>query len=134
MYELIDLPTSRDERGAVTYLEANDDVPFEIKRVYYLHDLTGERRGEHAHRELKQVMIAAHGAFTVELDDGCQREAVRLDDPTVGLYVAPKLWRDIDEFDDDAVCLVLASHRYDEDDYIRDYETFQQFARETDEG
>lgn len=114
-----------DRKGNISVVENNKDIPFEVKRVYYLYDVPGgESRGAHAHKELSQLIIAASGSFTVTLDDGNVKRTFHLNRPYQGLYVKPGIWRDLDDFSSGSVCLVLASHPYDENDYIRDYEEF----------
>jgi dTDP-4-dehydrorhamnose 3,5-epimerase-like enzyme len=122
---LVDLPTHGDERGALTVVEAEADIRFVFRRVYWLHRTTcGVTRAGHAHRALVQCYVAAAGAVTVDLDDGVRRRSVRLDRPDQGLIIGPGLWRDLRDFTDDAVMLVLASEHYDEADYIRDHAAF----------
>ena len=114
-----------DRKGNISVVENNKDIPFEVKRVYYLYDVPGgESRGAHAHKELSRLIIAASGSFTVTLDDGNVKRTFLLNRPYQGLYVKPGIWRDLDDFSSGSVCLVLASHPYDENDYIRDYEEF----------
>ena len=126
---IIELDKHHSERkGNITVVENNKDVPFEVRRTYYLYDVPGgESRGAHAHKELSQLIIAASGSFTVTLDDGNVKRTFLLNRPNQGLYVVPGIWRTLDDFSSGAVCLVLASHRYDETDYIRDYESFIRF-------
>ena len=117
-----------DRKGNLTVVENNKEIPFEVKRTYYLYDVPGgESRGGHAHRELSQLIIAASGSFTVTLDDGQVKRTFTLNRPYQGLYVVPGIWRTLDDFSSGAVCLVLASHGYDEADYIRDYNQFIAF-------
>jgi dTDP-4-dehydrorhamnose 3,5-epimerase-like enzyme len=123
---LIPLRTVDDPRGSITIVEAEQDVPFAIERVYHLHGVpAGGSRGGHAHRRLEQILIAVAGAFDVVLDDCAARRRVRLDDPRTGLYIPPGIWREMESFTDGTVCLVLASMPYDEADYERDYEDFR---------
>lgn len=123
---LIDLPRMDDERGSLSFLQSHDPIPFRLERMYYLYDVaSGAERGAHAHRALEQLIIAMHGSFTVNLDDGRFRRSFTLDVPYQGLYVAPMMWRTLSRFSSGAVCCVLASLPYDEADYIRDYETFR---------
>lgn len=114
-----------DERGQLIALEEAKEIPFAIKRVYYMYD-TGEgvRRGFHSHRTLEQILICIHGSCKVMLDDGVERQDVLLDKPYEGIYVGPDMWREMYDFSPDAVLLVLASQLYDENDYIRDYNQF----------
>jgi dTDP-4-dehydrorhamnose 3,5-epimerase-like enzyme len=129
-HQFIDLPRVVDSRGSLTYVEESDHLPLDISRVYYLYDFSGEPRGKHAHRELKQVMIALNGGLDITLDNGENTVSLRLDDPSKGLYVPPGLWRELDGVETGTVCLVLASDSYDEDDYIRDYDEFEQWKAE----
>ena len=115
-----------DERGMLVALEECKDIPFEIKRVYYLYDTKKEvRRGFHAHRSLEQILICIHGSCRVLLDNGAEKKTVSLEKPYEGLYIANDIWREMYDFSPDAVLLVLASDFYREEDYIRDYETFK---------
>lgn len=117
-----------DRKGNISVVENNETIPFEVKRTYYLYDVPGgESRGGHAHKELSQLIVAASGSFSVTLDDGNVRRTFLLNRPYQGLYVVPGIWRTLDDFSSGAVCLVLASHKYDEDDYIRDYDEFVKF-------
>ena len=114
-----------DRKGNITVVENYDTIPFEVKRTYYLYDIPGgESRGGHAHKELSQLIVSASGSFTVALDDGNVKRVFVLNRPYQGLYVVPGIWRTLDDFSSGAVCLVLASHEYDEQDYIRDYNEF----------
>lgn len=114
-----------DRKGNISVVENLITVPFNIKRVYYLYDVPGgEDRGAHAHKELKQLIIAASGSFDVTLDDGNVKRTFNLNRPYHGLLIVPGIWRDLKNFSSGAVCLVLASNIYDENDYIRDYNIF----------
>lgn len=120
-----------DRKGNITVVESNDVVPFEVKRTYYLYDVPGgENRGGHAHQELQQLIVAASGSFSVTLDDGKVKRTFLLNRPYQGLLVVPGIWRTLNDFSSGAVCLVLASHGYDENDYIRSYETFLEYKYE----
>ena len=120
-----DLPRVNDPRGNLTFIEGGRHVPFDIKRVYYLYDVPGgAERGGHAHKNLHQMIIAISGSFDVHLDDGVCKKTVHLDRSYVGLYVCPMIWREINNFSSGAVCMVLASEYYDEDDYYRGYNDF----------
>lgn len=111
--------------GNITIIEGNKDVPFNIKRIYYLYDIPGgEERGGHAHKELFQLIVAASGAFDVVLDDGQNKKVVTLNRPDFGLIVVPGIWRELINFSSGAICLVLSSEIYSEADYIRDYDDF----------
>lgn len=120
-----------DRKGNITVVENCKDIPFEVRRTYYLYDVPGgESRGAHAHKELSQLIVAASGSFTVTLNDGRVKRTFLLNRPNQGLYVVPGIWRDLDDFSSGSVCLVLASHEYDEADYIRTYEEFLKFKKE----
>jgi len=126
---IIYLPKIEDVRGNLTVIEDKRHVPFDIKRVYYLYDVPGgESRGGHAHKRLKQFIIAANGSFDVILDDGYNRERFHLNRSYYGLYIPSMIWRELDNFSSGSVCLALASELYDEDDYIRDYKDFRKIA------
>ena len=120
-----------DERGQLVALEEFKDIPFEIKRVYYMYD-TGEgiHRGFHAHKKLKQILICIHGSCKVLLDNGEEKKIVSLEKPYEGLYIAHNMWREMYDFSPDAVLMVLASEYYDESDYIRDYDQFLNSVKE----
>jgi dTDP-4-dehydrorhamnose 3,5-epimerase-like enzyme len=123
---MIDLPRVNDPRGNLTFIEGGRHVPFEIKRVYYLYDVPGgAERGGHAHKDLRQLIVAMSGSFDVHLDDGRAKKTVHLNRSYNGLFVCPMTWREISNFSSGAVCLVLASNFYDEDDYYRDYAQFR---------
>jgi hypothetical protein len=120
-----DLPRITDVRGNLSYIEGPSLVTFDIQRVYYLYDVPGGAdRGAHAHKALHQLVIALSGAFDIVLDDGKDRKSIRLDRAYKSLYICPMIWRTLNNFSSGAVCLVLASERYDESDYIRDYGDF----------
>ncbi len=122
---LVQLPKIHNRAGNITALENNLNVPFEVKRVYYLYDIPGgESRGGHAHKELQQFIVAVSGAFDVLLDDGTNKKIIHLDRPYIGLHIVPGIWRELLNFSSGAVCLVLASQIYDENDYIRVYNNF----------
>ncbi len=127
--EIIDLPKITDPRGNLTVAEQMENVPFEIKRAYWVYDVpAGESRGGHAHKRLKQFVVALSGSFHVTLDNGFEREKVLLNHPYQGLLIETNTWRTLDDFSSGAVCLVLASELYDEDDYIYDYEDFLKYV------
>ena len=128
--QLINLPKIADPRGNLTCLEGGNHIPFEIKRVFYLYDVpTGENRGAHAHKELHQFLICLSGSFDVSLDDGYNKKVVHLNRPWKGLHIPPMVWAAEVNFDPGSVCLVMASARYDEVDYIRDYPQFTALAK-----
>lgn len=117
-----------DRKGNITVVENDLTVPFGIKRTYYLYDVPGgESRGGHAHKDLYQLIVAASGSFTVTLDDGKVKRTFLLNRPYQGLMVVPGIWRTLDDFSSGAVCMVLASEGYTENDYIRNYEDFIKF-------
>lgn len=121
----------RGEKGALTFLEGERDIPFAIKRVYYIYDVApGERRGFHAHKRLQQYLVCVAGSCKVLMDDAREKAEVVLDDPSEGLYVGPGMWHEMYDFSDGAVLLALASDFYSEDDYIRDYDRFIKYTKE----
>tara|TARA_B100000749_G_C18332869_1_gene425729 strand:+ start:33 stop:431 length:399 start_codon:yes stop_codon:yes gene_type:complete len=125
LIRLIDLPPLGDERGSLVAIEANKHIPFEVKRVYYIFGTqSGVSRGFHAHKNLQQLAVCVAGKCRMLLDDGVNKESVWLDSPTKGLLIGNNVWREMHEFSNDCVLLVLASEYYDESDYIRDYSDF----------
>jgi hypothetical protein len=123
--QLIELPKIHDPRGNLTFIESNSQVPFAIERVYYLYDVPGgSERGGHAHKGLHQLIVAMSGSFDVVLDDGKDKKRIHLSRSYQGLYVCPMIWRELDNFSSGSVCMVLASNKYDEADYFRDYPEF----------
>ncbi len=125
-HRLIELPVVPDHRGNLSFLEGGRHVPFEIARVFYLYDVpAGESRAGHALRDVEQLLIAVSGSFDVVLDYGGERTVTTLNRPYVGLFVPSLVWRELENFSSGAVCLVLASARYDEGAYYRDYEEFR---------
>ena len=128
---IIELDKHHHEKGNITVVENSFTVPFDIQRTYYLYDIPGgESRGGHAHKELRQLIVAASGSFTVTLDDGKVKRKFVLNRPYQGLLIVPGIWRTLDDFSSGAVCLVLASHAYDEDDYIRDHQDFIEYKND----
>jgi dTDP-4-dehydrorhamnose 3,5-epimerase-like enzyme len=124
--KLIEFPKNHQLNGNLTSITNGLEVPFDIKRIYYLYDVPGgNSRGGHAHKELHQIMVALSGSFTVTLDDGTNKRSFHLYQPYQGLLIPPGLWRDLDTFSSGSICMVLASHLYDEDDYFRNYEEFK---------
>ena len=124
-------PPHGDDRGQLVAIEAMKDLPFEIKRVYYIYDtLTGVRRGFHAHKCLQQILLCVNGSCKIHLDNGTDTEEVTLDKPNVGLYISNNMWREMYDFTPGTVLLVLASEHYDEADYIRNYEDFIKMIKE----
>lgn len=125
MYRLIDLPKIIDPRGNLTVAESMKNVPFDIKRTYWVYDVpSGESRGGHAHKSCIEFIIAAGGSFNVTLDNGTEKKTFHLNHPYQGLLVETGVWRTLDDFSSGAVCLVLASELFEEKDYIRDYDDF----------
>lgn len=128
---IIQLPKITDARGNLTFVEGNRHIPFDIKRVYYLYDVPGgSERAGHAHQQLQQLFIAMSGSFDLHLDDGYTKQTYQMNRSYYGLYVGPMIWRDLDNFSSGAVCMVLASHYYDESDYYRDYQDFIKAVKE----
>lgn len=122
---LIQLPKVHNPAGNITAVNNEQEVPFQVKRVYYLYDIPGgEARGAHAHKELQQLIVAASGSFDIILDDGRIKRTVHLNRPDFGLFMPAGLWRELSNFSSGAICLVLASQEYDAEDYIRDYAKF----------
>ncbi len=127
---VIDVSKIHNETGTITVLENGENIPFDVKRVYYLYDIPcGEIRGGHAHYELEQFIIAASGSFDVILNDGKNKKRVTLNRPNLALHLVPGLWRELDNFSSGSICVVLASHKYDEKDYIREYNAFLKFKK-----
>ncbi len=123
--KIIELPKIADVRGNLSFIEGGIHIPFDIKRAYYLYDVPGgSDRGSHAHKNLHQFVVAMSGSFDVVLDDGKEKKRFHLNRSYYGLYVCPMMWRDLDNFSSGSVCMVLASERYDELDYIRNYQEF----------
>jgi hypothetical protein len=125
---LVDLGKHHSRQGNISIVQNSIDVPFDIKRLYYLYDIPGgESRGGHAHIILRQLIVAASGSFEVILDDGTDKKTFLLNRPYLGLLVVPGIWRELSNFSSGAICMVLASERYDENDYIRNYEHFLKY-------
>jgi uncharacterized RmlC-like cupin family protein len=123
--QIIEIPKVHDERGSLAVIEKSI-IPFAIQRVYYLYDIpTGEFRGGHAHKSQESTIIALSGSFEVIVDNGIERKRIMLNKPNQGLYVPTMIWREIENFSSGAVCLVLASTEFDEQEYIRDYSQFK---------
>jgi len=123
---IIQLPKIYNRAGNITPIHGGVNIPFDVKRIYYLYDIPGgETRGGHAHKDCQQFIIAASGSFDITLDDGVNKKTINLNRPYYGLYVPPGIWDNLSNFSSGAICLVLTSHTYDEKDYIRDYEIFK---------
>lgn len=128
--EIIELPIVHRESGNITVLENQKNIPFDIKRIYYLYDVPmGGERGGHAHYELQQYVVAASGSFTFVLDDGKNKKEVFLNHPNKALHIKPGIWREMKDFSSGSICLVLASIKYAESDYIRDYQDFLNYRK-----
>jgi hypothetical protein len=122
---LVELPIVHNENGNITVLENNINIPFDIKRIYYLYDVPmGAERGGHAHYDLQQYVVAASGSFSFILDDGKNKKEVFLNHPNKALHIKPGIWREMKGFSSGSICLVMASMEYTENDYIRDYQDF----------
>ena len=135
VYDCVILPLSKihNRAGNITIVEGQKNIPFDVRRIYYLYDIPGgEDRGGHAHKELYQLIVAASGSFNVLLDDGKNKKIATLNRPDYGLMVVPGIWRELFEFSSGAICLVLASHKYDKNDYIRNYDQFVNFRENID--
>ena len=118
------------DSGNITVLENGDNIPFDVKRIYYLYDIPGgESRGGHAHYKLNQYIIAASGAFDVLLCDGLNKKKFTLNTPSMALNIVPGLWRELDNFSSGSICLILASNKFDEKDYVRDYNNFKKLKK-----
>lgn len=124
---IVDIRKYSDSRGYLSVIENGIDIPFDIKRIYYLYMVPEAARGAHAHKELQQFMVATSGSLNVTLDDGTNKKTFVLDRPWKGLLVVPGLWRTLDNFSGGTVCMVLASEKYEEEDYIRDYDEFLKY-------
>ncbi len=128
--ELIDVSMIHNPSGNITVIENNQSIPFGVKRIYYLYDIPGgEERGGHAHYELEQYIVAASGSFDVILDDGENKKVIHLNRPNFALHIVPGLWRELNNFSSGSICMVLASHKYDEKDYIRDFNQFKELKK-----
>lgn len=127
---VIEIDKHHHEKGNISVIENSVTIPFDVKRAYYLYDVPGgEARGGHGHIVLEQLIIAVSGSFNVKLNDGKVSRTFTLNRPYQGLLVVPGIWRELDDFSSGSVCLVLASHRYDEADYIRDYEKYLNYKK-----
>ena len=127
---LFDIKSFSDERGELSVLQKGEGVPFSIKRIYYLYDTKATHvRGVHAHHKLEQVIVALSGKFEIKLDDGKRSKIVVLDKPNLGLYICPMIWREVTSIENNGICMVLASRKYEEEDYIHDYKNFINLVR-----
>jgi hypothetical protein len=127
---LIHLPKHGDRIGNITAVNNGKEIPFDIKRVFYLYDIPGgESRGAHAHKECHQFLVAVSGAFEVLIDDGLIKRQVQLNTPTIGLHIPPGIWASEINFSSGSICLVLASMEYSEGDYLREYAEFIQYKQ-----
>lgn len=127
---IIEIDKHHHEKGNISVVENGRTIPFKVKRVYYLYDVPGgESRGGHAHKDLRQLIVAASGSFDVKLDDGVLKRTFTINRPYQGLLVVPGIWREIDNFSSGSVCLVLASMEYLAEDYIRDYDEFVKYKK-----
>lgn len=127
---IIHLSQIGDRNGHITVVSNNTDIPFEVKRIFYLYDIPGgESRGAHAHRNCHQLLISASGSFEVLLDDGNTKRQVLLNRPNIGLHIPPGIWASEINFSSGSICLVLASHNYDENDYIRNYSDYLNYSK-----
>lgn len=128
---IINLPKIGDSRGDLSFIQTGDKLPFDIKRLYYLSNISKDQsRGFHAHKEMSAMMIAISGSFDVTLDDALNRRSYKLNSCFKGLFIAPGIWRELKNFSNDAVCLVIASTIYNESDYIRSYDEFLKWKRD----
>ncbi|WP_447636459.1 sugar 3,4-ketoisomerase [Flavobacterium microcysteis] len=129
--EIIEIPKIEDYRGNIAVIE-NDVVPFDIKRVYYLFDVpSSSHRGGHAHKKLIQLLIPLSGSFDVVLSDGKEKQVITLNKPDKGLLIKPTVWRELENFSSGAVCLVIASEVYEEEDYIREFDEFIAYVNQS---
>jgi hypothetical protein len=130
--KLLDLPKIHAESGDITAINNLELIPFETKRVYYLYDVPNRAdRGAHAHKELYQLVVAVTGSFDIELFDGIDKIKYTLNQPDQGLLIVAGIWRDLNNFSGGGICLVLASHEYDEADYIRDYQEYLEYKNDS---
>lgn len=127
---IIEIDKHHHEKGNISVIENGKTIPFKVRRIYYLYDIPGgESRGGHAHKNLRQLIVAASGSFDVKLDDGYLKRTYTINRPYQGLLVVPGIWRELDNFSSGSVCLVLASTEYSSEDYIRDYDEFIDYKK-----
>ena len=130
LFQKLPVQTMNLEAGKLGVVEGKKPVPFDLKRIYFIYDVPASaERGAHAHKELSQFFIALNGSFKLTLDTGSVQEQVSLSTPSEGVLIGPGLWRELSDFTDGTVCLVLASHEYSEEDYIRNYEEFKAWVQ-----
>lgn len=130
--EIIQLPMINNRAGNITAINNQIEIPFETKRIYYLYDVPGgAERGGHAHKALKQLLVAGSGSFEIELNDGITTKTIHLNRPNVGLLIVPGIWRELKNFSSGAICIVLASELYNTDDYIRDIHEFKKIKHDS---
>lgn len=131
---MIELPKITNQKGNLSVVHNSIDIPFDIKRIYYLYDIPGgSTRGGHAHKELQQFIVSVSGSFDVVLDDGLDRKTIRLNRPYHGLFIPQMIWREIVNFSTGGICLALVSLPYNEDEYIRDYDLFVKYKHNMNE-
>jgi hypothetical protein len=127
---VIELKKIHNRAGNITLVEEQSSVPFPLERIYYLYDIpSSESRGGHAHKILQQLITAVSGSFNITLDDGSIKRTFLLNNPNQGLLIVPGIWRELSDFSSGSVCLVLASHKYESSDYIRDFNEFIQYKK-----
>jgi len=127
---LLELPRIKNRSGNITYIQNLEGIPYEVKRIFYLYDIPGgESRGAHAHKACHQFLVATSGSFEVFLDDGVSQKTIVLNQPYIGLHIPPGVWASEINFSSSSICLVLASHTYDESDYIRDYNEYLEYKK-----
>ena len=130
--KMIEIPKIIDHRGNLSFIGSGNLIPFDIKNVFYIYDIpSGTQRGGHAHKNLEQILIPLSGSFDVVLKDSKNTNTVHLDRPNRGLYIGPLIWREMKNFSSGSVCLVLASHKYDEDEYLRDFNQFKKVVEKS---
>lgn len=130
--KVINFAKITDGRGGLTPIEFPKDLPFEIKRIYYIYDVSkGTRRGYHSHKDLEQVLLAVNGEIKILIKTPYEEEIIQLNDPAQGLYIGPMIWREMFDFSEKSVLLVLASHEYDENDYLRNYDEYEKAYQKT---
>ena len=130
--KIIEIPKISDHRGNLSFIRSGNPIPFDIKNVFYIYDIpAGTQRGGHAHKRLEQILIPLSGSFDVILKDSKNTKKVRLDRPNKGLYIGPLIWREMKNFSAGSVCLVLASLKYDEEEYLRDFNQFMEVVEKS---